>query len=78
MDPSSLTEWFNEVFDEFDKYWATDDDVLEAKPRVDMINDRIYDNNIVELRVLAYTTTQEYLEMLLRAQGRDIGTVTTF
>lgn len=70
-EPSGLTEWFKEVFDEFDSNWTIDND-LDEHPREQMIKTEMFAKAQVELRASVDETIKEELERLKASYARDL------
>lgn len=76
-EPSGLTEWFKEAFDEFDSNWTIDND-LDEHPRQQIIKTEMFAKAQVELRTSVDETIKEELERLKAAYARDLGKSTYY
>lgn len=70
-EPSGLTEWFKEAFDEFDSNWTIDND-LDEHPREEIIKTEMFAKAQIELRASVDKTIKEELERLKASYARDL------
>lgn len=71
---SELTEWFKEMFNEYDSNWVLYNGI-KNEPREDLIKSDIFSKAQLELRAIVDETIKEELNILKKAYAQDLSKV---